>query len=216
MTKPVAGCGHSALALVLAVTFAGAQPASAADIYVCVDANGRTLTADRPVPECLDREQRVLNPSGTVRQKLAPLPTAQELAAQEIKDRQALDDRGRADEEKRRLKLMVLRYPTKASYERARTEALVQPRSAIKAATARLAELKDQAAKLDEQMDFYKKDPAKLPPYLRRQAEDQSQSIQVVKRTIADQEEEIRRINRRFDDDLVRLRGAWTVSMAKD
>ena len=27
-------------------------------VYTCVDAKGRRLTADRPIPECTDREQR--------------------------------------------------------------------------------------------------------------------------------------------------------------
>jgi hypothetical protein len=58
-------------------------------------------------------------------------------------------------------------------------------------------------------MEFYKKDPAKAPQYLRRQVEENNQSVAVQQRFIADQEEETRRVNGRFDDELVRLRQLW-------
>lgn len=45
------------------------------------------LTADRPIVECLDREQRELSPSGTVRRVVGPTLTEQERAAQEVQRR---------------------------------------------------------------------------------------------------------------------------------
>jgi len=46
--------------------------ASAADVYSCVDANGRPRSSDRPIPECADREQRVIGPSGTIKRIVPP------------------------------------------------------------------------------------------------------------------------------------------------
>jgi hypothetical protein len=81
------------------------------------------------------------------------------------------------------------------------------------AAALRLEELVRQRVSIDEQMDFYKKDPSKAPAYLRRQIEENSNSQAVQKRFISDQEAEARRVNVRFDDELVRLRRLWlTVS----
>ena len=48
--------------------------AAGVGIYSCVDARGRTITADRPIADCSDREQRELNPSGTVKRKVEPTP----------------------------------------------------------------------------------------------------------------------------------------------
>jgi len=58
-------------------------------IYSCTDAKGRTITADRPIADCIDREQRELNPSGTTRRKIEPTYTAREQAEREERERQA-------------------------------------------------------------------------------------------------------------------------------
>src|SRR5690606_26416093 len=63
---------------------------AAPGIYTCVDGHGKRLTADRPIPECLDREQRVLNKDGSQRKVLAPRQTPQERAAAEDLRRQRL------------------------------------------------------------------------------------------------------------------------------
>jgi hypothetical protein len=62
---------------------------------------------------------------------------------------------------------------------------------------------------LDQEMEFYKKDPAKAPPTLRRQLEDNFQSVQIQARFIAEQENELKRIAARFDEELVRLKPLW-------
>ena len=179
-------------------------------VYTCVDAKGRKLTSDRPIPECTDREQKVLNPSGTVKTKVGPTLTAQEKAEQEQRDRRDAEEKGRAAEEKRRDRALLTRYPTKAVHDQEREEALSQVTVVIKAASTRLDELIRQRKLLDEEMEFYKKDPTKAPAYLRRQVEESAQSQAVQKRFITEQESEIRRINSRFDDELSRLRQLWT------
>ncbi|MGQ0711795.1 MAG: DUF4124 domain-containing protein [Rhodoferax sp.] len=202
---PVALC-------VLACSWAFAQDSAApasAGIYTCVDAKGRKLTADRPIPECLDREQRVLNPSGTVKARIGPALTAKEREAQEEKARQAAEDQNRATEEKRRNRALVQRYPNQAMHDKERGEALSQVEIVIRAAQARIEELQMQRGKLDTEMEFYKKDPGKAPAALRRQIEELQNSLAVQQRFIADQETEKRRVNARFDEELARLRALW-------
>ena len=50
---------------------------------------GARLTSDRPIAECVDREQRVLNADGSLRAILPPTLTADERAEQEARDAQA-------------------------------------------------------------------------------------------------------------------------------
>jgi hypothetical protein len=179
-------------------------------VYTCVDANGRKLTSDRPIPECIDREQKVLNPSGTVKTRVGPSLTALEKAEIEKKERSALEEQSRLAEEKRRDRALLIRYPNKAVHDQERAEALEQIGVVIKAATTRLDELARQRGTIEQEMEFYRKDPNKAPLYLRRQQDENIQSQTVQKRFIGEQEAEARRVNVRFDDELVRLRQLWT------
>jgi hypothetical protein len=180
-------------------------------VYTCVDAKGRKLTADRPIPECTDREQKVLNPSGTVKAKVGPSLTAQERAEAEQKEKREMEDRNRMADEKRRDRALLIRYPNKGVHDQERQEALVQIGVVIQAAKTRLDELTRQRVVIDGEMEFYKKDPTKAPAYVRRQLEENTLSQAVQRRFIGEQESEIKRVNARFDDELVRLRQLWTL-----
>lgn len=197
------------LAVVMSVPAWGQTQTESGGVYTCIDAKGRKLTADRPIAECIDREQKVLNPSGTVRAKVGPSLTAQEKQELEQKEKREAEERNRAAEEKRRDRALMIRYPNKGVHDRERLEALAQIEAVTKAATTRLTELVRQRAALDEEMEFYKKDPSKAPAYLRRQLEENTQSQSVQKRFIAEQDGESRRLNARFDDELIRLRQVW-------
>lgn len=201
------------IAVVLAGTGASAWAQASpiiGGVYTCVDAKGRRLTADRPIPECTDREQKVLNPSGTVKAKVGPTLTAQERADLELKEKREIEERTRTADEKRRDRALLTRYPNKAVHDQERQEALAQIAVVIQAAKTRLDELTKQRVAIDEEMEFYKKDPNKAPAYVRRQQEENVQSQTVQRRFIGEQEAEIKRVNARFDDELVRLRQLWT------
>ena len=138
--KMAAG-GVAGLVLVCAgvVAPAWAQSSSVIQgVYTCVDAKGRKLTADRPIPECTDREQKVLNPSGTVKLRVGPTLTAQERAEQEQKEKRELEERSRVADEKRRDRALLTRYPNKAVHDKERAEALAQITAVIQAANLRL------------------------------------------------------------------------------
>jgi hypothetical protein len=199
------------LACVGAVGSAWAQSSPAiSGVYTCVDAKGRKLTADRPIAECTDREQQVLNPSGTVKTKVGPTLTALERTALEQKAKREAEEQARVGDEKRRDRALLIRYPNKNVHDQERAEALAQIAVVIKAASNRSDELTRQRGIIDVEMEFYKKDPSKAPAYLRRQQEENIQSQAVQKRFIAEQEAETRRVNARFDDEMVRLRQLWT------
>ena len=183
-------------------------------IYTCIDVNGRKLTSDRPIAACSDREQKILNPSGTVRGSVAPTLSPQELAAQEEKEKLLAQERNRKDEEKRRDRALLVRYPTRAAHDEERAEALKQIEVVKAAAANRVIELKRQRSLLDEEMEFYKKDPAKAPLRLRRQVDELAESMVVQTRFITDQEGEIKRVTARFDEELARLKVLWPLRSA--
>jgi hypothetical protein len=183
-------------------------------IYTCTDARGRKLTSDRPIPECTDREQQVLNPSGTVKGKIGPTLTAQERAEADARERAELEERARLNEEKRRDRALLVRYPTKAVHDKERAEALAQIAVVRQAAVNRVEELMRQRSTLGDEMEFYKKDTSKAPPSLRRQVDEVAQSLAVQGRFIADQDTETKRVNARFDEELQRLNQLWKLIQA--
>ncbi|MCY1532631.1 hypothetical protein D9M68_679140 [compost metagenome] len=191
-----------------------AQPAKTdapgVGIYTCVDARGRTLTADRPIAECSDREQRELSPSGTVRRKLEPTYTAREQQEREDRAREAAIQAARLIDERRRERALLVRYPNATTHDRERVEALSQIDAVIQAAKKRLVELADDRKKIDEELEFYKQDTSKAPGAVRRRLEDNTQSVAVQNRFIAEQEDEKKRVNARFDEERGRLKTLWS------
>ena len=194
----------------LGADWAWAQaPGTSGGIYTCVDRNGRRLTADRPIAECLDREQRELGPSGIVRRQIGPSLTEQERAAQEAQRRKEAEARARELEERRRERVLTARYPDKATHDVERAAAIQMVDDVTATAEKRLVELAQQRKAFDVEMEFYKKDPNKAPMSLRRKIAENEESIAEQQRFIAGQDQEKRRVHQRFDVELAQLRKLW-------
>jgi Domain of unknown function (DUF4124) len=189
-----------------------ASAVASAQIYTCVDARGRKLTSDRPIPECADREQKELNTSGTVKRTVKPVMTAEEQRVFDAKQKNEAEEQTRQMEEKRKDRALLTRYPNRAIHDKERAEALAQVDEVMKAAIKRTGELGLQRKDIDTELEFYKKDPTKAPLSLKRQIEDNNNSVAVQKRFVADQEGEKKRINMRFDEELVKLKSLWLLT----
>ena len=181
-------------------------------IYSCVDANGRKLTSDRPIPECIDRTQRELSPQGTTRRIVGPTLTEKERAVQEEKEKAIAEQRAFALEEKRRDRALLSRYPSRVVHDKERAQAIEQINEVIKASAKRSQELTEQRAAINVELEFYKKDPAKAPQGIKRRVEDNDNSAAVQKRFLTDQDLEKQRVNARFDEELVRLKQLWAMA----
>jgi hypothetical protein len=195
-----AGCG---LALVLA------PPCAAQGIFVCVDGRGNRITSDRPIPECLDRTQRELNQSGTVRRQIGPNLTADERAQQEEKEKLAAEANARIVEARRRDRALLVRYPNPQAHERERMATIAKIDEVIKAANKRIGELAQQRVAADAEMEFYLHNPARAPETLKRKLSDIEGSMTIQQRFIAEQESEKKRVHTRFDEERVRLQALW-------
>lgn len=197
------------------VTLAGgllslpAQAQSVTGIYVCTDASGRRITSDRPIAECMDREQKVLNPSGTVKTTIGPVLSPAERAVVEAKKRREAEEQARIAEEKRRERALLLRYPNKAMHDKERAEALAQIDVVRQTALNRITELRKQRKDMDVELEFYGRDVSRAPLSLQRQIDENAKSIASQERFIADQAAEEKRLNTRFDEELVRLKVLW-------
>lgn len=200
-------------ATVLALVLTGALGSAMASsgIYTCVDGKGRRLTSDRPIAECIDREQKELNTSGTVKRVVPPSMTGPERAAAEERERKLAEERQRLEEEKRMRRALLTRYPNAGVHDMERAKALKTASDAAAGGQRRVAELQDERRKLATETEFYKT-PDKWPLKLKRQIEQNEQETATQQRYVLTQEEEKKRINARFDEELARLKVLWAQS----
>jgi hypothetical protein len=129
--------------LVLPARAAPPADGASAPIYSCVDANGRRLSLDRPIPECLSQEQNVLGKDGTGARRCrrcsprAAGPKDAERAAQ-ARAQAARMEQVRND------RLLLSRYPTLAAHDQARQRALESTQKAIDTIQVRIAQLETE------------------------------------------------------------------------
>lgn len=176
-------------------------------IYTCTTPDGRRLTSDRPIPECTAREQRQLNPDGSLRRIVPPTLTAEERAEKDARDRQAEIERLAHLDAMRRDRNLMARYPDQAAHDKAREAALDTVRLAMHASESRLKELAAERKPLLDEAEFYKGKP--LPPQLKQQLDANDAATEAQKAAIQGEGAELDRINRLYDAELARLKALW-------
>jgi len=209
---PLRCCRRSAaLAALLACALAApamAQP-SGRGIYTCVDSKGRRITSDRPIMECLDREQRELGRTGVTKRVLPPSYTADERSKLDAQRKAEEEVQARIAEEKRRDRALLIRYPNQPVHDKERAEALAQIDEVVTAVVRREESLARQRQEIGTELEFYQGDVNKAPSWLKRKLEDNESQTQIQKRFLDDQAQEKKRINARFDEELAKLRQLW-------
>lgn len=181
----------------------------ASGIYVCVDAKGRRITSDRPIPECLDREQRELSSNGATRRVVPASLNAAERERLEAQAQMEAASRAKVNEDRRRDRAMLSRYPNQRKHDEERAIQLAHVEEMITSIKMRAQELAKQRPALDLEMEFYKSTPSKAPAWLLRKLADNSQQLEEQKQLVANQTIEKQRIHARFDEELSRLRQLW-------
>ncbi len=198
-----------ALATTGVISWAQGAAGPVPQIYTCTDASGRKRTSDRPIAECSDREQTILNPSGTVKAKIGPVLTPYEQSQSEIRIRALQKERAKKEEEKRMDRALLIRYPNLAAHQKDREDSLAQVRLVKQVGAERLKDLLAERSKLNEEMAFYAKDPSRAPAKLQRQMAGVTQSLVEQERFLAEKDKEIQRINAHFDEEQERLEPLW-------
>jgi hypothetical protein len=197
------------LAIPLAVRAADQQPGR--PIIQC-ELNGKKVTSDRPIPECVNKEQRELNPDGSLKRIIPPTPTADELAAKEQEEREAKAESAAKGDAVRRDRNLMHRFPDEASHRKAREKALDELRISTKITAARIAELLGDRKKLDDEKQFYVNERVNkpLPSQLKQKIDANDASLEAQRSLAQNQVAETDRINALYDAELARLRKLWS------
>ena len=210
--RVVAPVARRAAWLVAVIVCAGAHAQSG--IYTCVDSQGRRITADRPIAACIDREQRELNPSGTVRRLVGPTMTERERAVEDDRVRRASIDRARAQEEARRERALLVRYPNQQAFDADRQAALRQSDESVAFARQRVAELLRQRGDITGAAAQFTSRAVTVPAGLQQDIASNTQALEFQQAMVAAQRKDRERIDQRFDAEQIRLRELWAADAA--
>jgi len=206
--KTTATTGALALGLMAGGVWAQAVgPGASVDIYVCTDDQGRRITADRPIRECMDRPQRILNSDGSLRGIRNPPMTAQERAAKEAQERQAAEEAAAKAEAVRRDRNLLARYRNEEMHRNARESALDPVRLTMDLTETRLAQLRRERRALEEEARTPKNKDHAATLKLQIEANDAAAAAQ--RENTTNQRIELDRINRIYDIELERLKRLW-------
>lgn len=191
-------------AIALIVLGCACAAPAAATLYVCTDADGKTITSDILPRECAQLPIKELRPDGSVRRVIEPPLTAEQRAARAEQARRAAERRERQRSQTRRDIALMETYSTEAEIEAARAAALASRQAMIEGAASKLEGYARERERLENEAEFYanRKAPAKLA----RAFEINEELVQSEQKRSADTRVEMARINERFDAELKRFR----------
>ena len=181
--------------------------APSAPIYSCVDSSGKRITSDRPIAECHDRDQRLLNGDGSVKTIVPPTPTPDERAEAETRERQAVTDRMMRQDAIRRDRNLLTRFPNEAAHRKARETALEDSRKSMRRSEGRIDLLAKERKPLVDEAEFYV--GKQLPAQLKQQLDANDAAVRAQIDLLQNQRAEIVRIDALYDVELERLKSLW-------
>lgn len=181
-----------------------------APIYTCIDSQGRRLSSDRPIPECLSQEQKLLRRDGSSKAVVPPLLSPEEKAKQDAARQKAEQAKLARDAEARRDRTLLSRYPDRAHHEDARAKAQEPVTRQIELARQRLAELETESQALAAERDAQQGKP--LPQALKARVAANEGSIEAQQTILRTQQAERERLTEQFDAELGRLKLLWAAA----
>lgn len=177
--------------------------AANAQIYVCKDAAGRTLTSDRPIPECANRAVRELDRSGLVRREVGPPLTTQQKHERQQQQQRQLADTAVIQEQRLYDRALMTRYRNEADIGAARQRALDLLGDQMRIDTNALGREAKELKLAQTQATLGAK---KTAPLAERRLEDATHIVESRLDSIEQRSADIARTNSRFDQALARFR----------
>ena len=198
------------LSLLSVISIAHAQK-----MYMCKDANGRTITSDHPIPECADRATKELDRAGMVRREIPPPPTPEQRREQKLKEEKAKADAIVAEEQKQNDRLILARYANEQDIESSRKRALDLVQERLKHETKDMVALEKNLAAAQAEAAAQTKAKGAPSPAVKHKTDDAEQAVQAAKKSIQAHEAELTQNNIKYDQTLKRYREITSEAAAK-
>ena len=172
---------------------------TAGRIYTCKDTSGKTITSDRPLPECQGREGRVLSKTGTTVQTIEAPLTDEQKAAREAEEEKKKETAVVRAEQLRRDKALLGTYQNLDDLESKRQRALLQVEREMRESEKRMSLLEKTEQENKQEQEFYKR--KQMPVELKRRVDENEGALRAEKLLLVSKKGEIVQVNQKFDDD---------------
>ncbi|MGE0797885.1 MAG: hypothetical protein AB7G13_27005 [Lautropia sp.] len=188
--------------------YAQAQIATPPPLYTCQDADGRTISSDRPIAACATRPMRELNSDGSVRRVIPPPMTKEQERQQADAERRRrmedLDRRARVARDRN----LLLTFEDEQALEAIRRRTLAEIDHEIVYATQRILASDRELKAAQKAVEAWRAEkPGRVVPFsMQQRVTDAANSILADNALITDRASERERLNARFDADALRLR----------
>ena len=192
-----------ALLVALALVTGAPLAQAAGKLYCCNDASGKQVCGDLMPQECYGRAYREVGDSGrTVRNVEAPL-TAEQRAERAAEDEKRKVEEAARQEQRRKDLALLNTYGSVGDIDAMRERALGDVEKSVAAADARIAEIRAQRVKFQNEAEFYKK--KKLPADVEKGLSDTDFEIKGQEAIIQSKKKEIDAVQAKYDEDRKRF-----------
>ena len=201
-TALVVGALYAALGL---APVAAAPPgtSTSSTLYCCLDANGKQVCGDILPQACYGRGYREIGDGArTVRQVEAPL-TAEQRAQRAIEDEKRRIEELARREQQRKDQALLNTYGSERDIDTMRARSEEDVHKSIKSAEAKIAEIRIQRKRFEDEAEFYKKKT--LPPDIQKGLRDADSEIQAQESIIEAKRKELEIIRVKYHDDKKRF-----------
>lgn len=181
-----------------------AQHSATGSIYTCKDANGRTITSDRPIQACSNLPMRELRSDGALRREIAPpLTRAQRKMLAERRARERAAEL-LARQERTRDRALLEAFPTMAALEQSRERQIAEIQVQIDRTYSRMVELHKELQAAQAAARAYP--PGKAPGTVKQKVAQIAGAILTEDSLVKSHIEEQEQIRQRYASDADRLR----------
>ena len=177
----------------------GSLAMAAGRLFCCNDNNGKQVCGDILPHECYGRAYRELGDSGrTVRTVEAPL-SAEQRAQRVAEEEKRKAEETALREQQRKDQALLNTYGTEQDIEAMRLRAQEDVKKSIKAAEVKIAEIRAQRKKFENEAEFYKK--KQPPPEIQKGLRDADTEVKAQESIIEAKKQELDVIRDKYDED---------------
>ena len=181
-----------------------ASAAAAGNLYCCINASGLQVCGDLLPQSCYGRAYREIGSNGrTVRNVEAPL-TSEQRAERAAEEEQIKIEEAAQREQRRKDQALLNTYASEQEIDLLRERARTDVEKAIAAAEVKIAEIRQQRKKYENEAEFYLK--KEMPAEVRKGLLDADFEIKAQELVIESKTKELEIIREKYDEDLRRFR----------